>query len=452
VRDGWQLETDDDTERQLFATLDTTLGLPHAPAGPRNRHRHVVRIDTAAGAYFLKTFERTQAKNRWRFLVTAPLAADDAEREAKVAAALRAAGFAAPRPVARGRRGAASFLLLAAVPGRSCDELLQAGAVDATLARRIADHCGRLLGAGFWLPDLGAEHVFADVADDRRPLAVIDLHNGRVGSAGPPPRRIAKRVLRRFARSLQHAAWPPRRAIGFALRLLRAAGLRGNAARRVLASLPPVATAARYEVAGKSVAYAERNPRRTHRELELLRRVWPGRPGETVLDLPCGAGRLAPVLRDELGHGVIGADGAFAMLQEARTRHRLTSLARADALAMPFASGAVDGVVMFRFLHHLPPDARRRAIAEACRTARRFVVASFFHPCSAHHLQRRLRQITGGPSTRFAVTLRAITGEFAAHGFRLASRTADLPFARDLWIASFVRDGATAPATVGHAR
>ena len=116
-----------------------------------------------------------------------------------------------------------------------------------------------------------------------------------------------------------------------------------------------------------------------------------------------------------------------------------------------FGNGVVDGVVMFRFLHHLAPDARRRAIAEACRTARRFVVASFFHPCSAHHLQRRLRQLGGATPTRFAVTLRGIVREFASHGFELHAKAADLPFARDLWVASFVRNGVLARRPVGSA-
>lgn len=450
VHDGWQLETNDATERRLFATLDATLALPSTGAGPRNRNRHVVRIDTAAGVFFLKTFERTQPKNRLRFLVTAPRANDDAEREARVATALHDAGFGAPRPVARGRRGAASFLLLAAVPGRACEELVHDASFDASLARRVAEHCGRLLAAGFWLPDLGADHVFVDRAAGGLSLSVIDLHNGRIARRGPPPHRVARRVLRRFARSLQHAPWPFRRTLTFAVRLLRAAELRGDAVRRVLASLPPVATAARYEVAGKSHAYAERNPQRTRRELTLLRRVWPGRSGETVLDLPCGAGRLLPMLR-ELGHRVVGADGAFAMLQQTRARTGDTEVVRADALAIPFGNGVVDGVVMFRFLHHLAPDARRRAIAEACRTARRFVVASFFHPCSAHHLQRRLRQLGGATPTRFAVTLRGIVREFASHGFELHAKAADLPFARDLWVASFVRNGVLARRPVGSA-
>jgi ubiquinone/menaquinone biosynthesis C-methylase UbiE len=210
--------------------------------------------------------------------------------------------------------------------------------------------------------------------------------------------------------------------------------------RALLVREPPWATAARYEVPGKSAEYGQRNPARAARELDLLRRVWPGRPGESVLDLPCGTGRLLPLLAHELGHRVVQADGALAMLREARAHVAAVPALAADALAMPLRDGAVDGVVMFRFLHHLPPDAAAAALGEACRVARRFVVCSFFHRCSAHQARRTLRALLGGPRTRFATTLGTVTRRCHAHGFGLTAYAADLPFGKDLWVAAFVRD------------
>lgn len=444
VHDVWQVLTEDADERRAFATLTATLHLPSQPAGPRNRRRHVVRIDLAGQRYYCKQFTSTQWKNRVTFCVTAPRAHDDAERELRVTEALRAAGFAAPRPVAYGRRGAAAFYVCAELAGESLLDCARRG-FDAAIAYAAARHCGALLATGYWLPDLGADHVFVAGHGAGRAFAVLDLHNGRLGAAGTVPHRVLVRVLRRFRRSSRDLqfGWPIARA--FALRLLRAAGCRGEAARAVLRALPPWSTAARYEAPGKSTAYERRNPARAERELTLLQRVWPGRTGETVLDLPCGAGRLLPLLRDTLGHGVLQADGALAMLQQARAAAvAAVPGVRADALAMPFPDRAVDGVVMFRFLHHLDGDAARAAIAEACRVARRFVVVSFFHPCSTHHLQRRLRQWIGGPTTRHAVSLRGMQARFAPHDFRLHAHTAELPYVRDLWLAAFVRGSSLA--------
>ncbi|MBL8749572.1 MAG: methyltransferase domain-containing protein [Planctomycetes bacterium] len=440
MHDRWHLATDDERERSAFASLDAVLRLPAEPAGPPNRLRHVRCLRTATGTYFLKTFVRTQWKNRIRFGLTAPRARDDGEREFAVATALRAAGFAAPRPIARGRRGSASFFLCAELVGRSCHDLAAHGAADADLRRAVAEHCGALLAAGFRLPDLSADHVFVHGPAGERSLAVLDLHNGSLGDAGPVPTKLAVRVLRRFARSARDLPITAVQAFVFAARLLRAAGRRGDTARAVLARLPAFETAARYDVAGKNVAYAERNPRRVARERKLLLRVWPGRTGESVLDLPCGAGRLRPLLQ-ERGHRVVQGDHSFAMLRLAAAPD--TPAVRADALALPFANRCVDGVVTFRFLHHLTADARARAIAEACRIARRFVVVSFFHPCSFHHLRRRFASLSRAP-TRHAVGLRTIARDFAAHGFVLHTKAAELPFARDLWVASFVRRGGEA--------
>lgn len=448
VQVTWQLLTDDPDERRLFADLATTLRLPSSPTGPKNRLRHVTRITTERGVFYLKTFLATQWKNRLWFRCSRPRAQNDAERECRVTQALRDAGIEAPRPIALGRAGRSSYYLCAALPGAPCRDLLAAGTAGAELRRRVAVFCGDLLRGGFRLRDLSVDHVFVAQNGTAPQFAVLDLHNGSLGRTGPVDHRLAVRVLRRFLHSVQDLPVSWRQALGFAARLLRAAGRSGPDARTVLGALPPFSTASRYEVPGKSAAYAERNAARSARELRLLQRIWPGRAGETVLDLPCGAGRLFPLLSDTFDHEVVLADGALEMLRLARllpilapdpTARPAMARVRADALQMPFCDRAFDGVLMFRFLHHLTPEASRRAIAEACRTARRFVVVSFFHPCSLHHVQRWLRQLAGGPRTRFAMRLQRVTAEFAQHGFVLHQSAAELPFARDLWIAAFVR-------------
>jgi SAM-dependent methyltransferase len=435
----WHLLTDDADERRRFADQAMALAADGTPAGPRNRLRSVRRIDGDGATWFLKVFSCTQWKNRVRFRCTAPRASSDAEREYRVTAALRAAGHLAPVPVAWGTDGPGSAYLCRAVPGTALAELLAQGGATAAMARAVAEHCGAVLREGFLLPDLSADHVFVHTTTAGFRCALIDLHNGALGRPGPAPRWLLRRVLRRFARSVRllPVSWP--QALRFAVRLVRAAG-QPRAVRRLFGSLPPFSTAARYEADGKSEAYASRNPARDAREQGLLRRIWPGRRGETVLDLPCGTGRLLPLLRDHFGHRVVHADGALAMLRQARaaTADPAPSVA-ADALAMPFADRAFDGVVVFRFLHHLPGPLRAQAIAEACRVADRFVVVSFFHPCSFHHLQRTLGRWFGGQATRFPAALSTLRREFGAHGFQLLQTAAELPFARDLWLAGFAR-------------
>lgn len=422
----WQLLTEQPQERADFASWQHAAQWPSAAVGPRNRLRGVVRIESPSGTFYGKTFLATQWKNRLRMRFTAPRASDDAERELRMTQALLANGYAAPRPIAYGRDQHA-YYLCAALPGRSVRELLRDGACSQELARRVAEHCGGLLAQGFWLPDLSAEHVFVH---GEQPLAVLDLHNGTLHQAGPAPRWLCRRVLKHFAKSVQGCAMTNHQRLTFAVRLLHAAGAMSHA-RAILRALPMLDTAARYERPGKATAYKTRNRQRHARELHLLAQVFPGGAGETWLDLPCGTGRLCDWLAAR-GCQPIAADRAFAMLQQVVGPPKV----QADALQWPFADAAVDGVLMFRFLHHLPTPLANQAIQEACRVARRFLTLTFFHPCSAHHLARRC----AGNRTRHARTLGSIVRICQAHGFRLVTSRAELPYLKDLWLATFVRD------------
>jgi SAM-dependent methyltransferase len=438
----WKFLDADAAERRAFPDARAAdAAARDEPVMPRNRLRSVHEVRGPDGRrYFLKRFDGIQWKNLIRNLGTAPRAGREGPREAAVAQALRSAGHGAPRPVAVGCRGRASLLLLAEVPGAPFVDWIRNGRADRRLADRVADHCGRLLAEGFRLPDLSADHVFVDGDDPATTtLSVLDLHEG---SLGPANRKTLRRVLRRFARSV--AGLPVRRtaALRFALRLCRTAGL-GAGSRSLVAALPPFDTHGRYDHGLRSNRYATRAPKRASREIQLLRDVWPGRDGDAILDAPCGAGRLRAPL-EETGITWTGSDRSAAMLVQARAAMSAAgstrALCRADALALPFADRSFDGVVVFRFLHHLQPAAADRAVAEACRVADRFVVVSFFHPVSTHHVQRRLSAlIRGRAPNRFAVTCRTMDRWMHARGFVRRAVRAQAPFLRDLWIATYER-------------
>ncbi|GAB4142066.1 MAG: hypothetical protein Fur0037_09120 [Planctomycetota bacterium] len=434
----------DDEERRLFADAERTLAMEGVPAAPPNRFRRVLRLEVSGRTYYLKVFSRTQWKNRLRNRFSEPKAADDAEREARVTMALRREGIETPRPVATARSAAGkSFYLCAEMPGMPLRMLLARGAISSDRARIVADFCGDVLRKGYRLPDLSAEHVYVRLEVAFLHIGILDLHNGTLAAPGPPPRSLLSRVLRHFRKSVEGLGLPWPAALRFAVQLLHAAGRRAEV-REILSGLPQFDTASRYRRPGRARAYSGRSARRAESEIALLKRVWPGRPGETVLDCPSGAGRLLPLLRGELLHRVFWIDAAMPMIDEARLGLvEAPPCAVGDALRLPLADRAVDGVVVMRFLHHLEPGLARRALAEAARVARRFVVVSFFHPVSIHGARRRLaRFLARGSGRRHALRLGRIRSWMLSEGFVLDRRAAELPFARDLWIASFTRSGA----------
>jgi SAM-dependent methyltransferase len=442
--DRWRLLEAEPSEREFLGDLASVLS--RASAGsvlPPNRLREVRRVEVGGRVYYLKIFRRTQLKNLSRNLRTAPRGAGprDAEREAGVAAALREAGVEAARPVAVGRRGPGSFYLCAELPGRSLRAEIASGRCTPATAAAAARFAGGLFRLGFALPDLSADHVFVLAGPRAGSFGVLDLHNGWLRRPGRPHARSARRALRRFARSVADLGVRRREALRFSVRFLRAAGFRARSRRRLLAALPPFDTHGRYDAPGRSRAYRERNPGRARREVALLARLWPGRAGDRVLDAPCGAGRLCGPLTDR--HGAIwhGCDRSRAMLAEARGALGAEApLAAGDAAALPFADGAFDGVVVFRFLHHLPPAEARAVIDEAARAARRFVVVSFFHPVSAHNLTRRLSEVLRGRArTRHALRPARLVRWLCDAGFRPLGFAAEARFRRDLWLGAFER-------------
>ncbi|MGE0142043.1 MAG: methyltransferase domain-containing protein [Planctomycetota bacterium] len=428
-------------ERASFVDLERTLARAETePVLPPNRWRNVHRVHSDdGGVYWLKRFTRTQAKNRWRNRWSQPRCTHDAEREVRMAQDLQARGFRAARAVALGIDGAASCCLLANLAGESLrDRFLRTG-VDPRTVLAAADFAGALVRAGFVLPDLSLEHVFATPNDQGGvDFGVIDLHRGRRGRASG---RDLVRMLRRTIKSAAGIVIARRFALRAAVRMLRASG-HGTRTRAVISALPPFDTHGRYDAALRAKRYGERSRSRDGRERSLLASVWPFAPGAHVLDLPCGRGRLRSLCED-LDTRWHGADRSRAMLAEAAQGKDPTAddrLACADALAMPFADRAFDGVIVFRFLHHVPDDIAHAVCREAARIADGAVLVSFFHPVSAHHLMRTLRsRIFGRPQTRFARALSALDAWFDAAGFRRVAVAAEAAYRRDLWIAVYRR-------------
>jgi SAM-dependent methyltransferase len=118
----------------------------------------------------------------------------------------------------------------------------------------------------------------------------------------------------------------------------------------------------------------------------------------TVLDVPCGYSRFAPVYA-RLGITAIGADVSYEMVHLAaadHARHGREGWLCADVLALPFLDSVFDGVLCIRLLHHRYSDAeRQRILCELARVSRRFVIISFYRPTLLHTVARHWRGSRG---------------------------------------------------------
>ncbi len=99
------------------------------------------------------------------------------------------------------------------------------------------------------------------------------------------------------------------------------------------------------------------------------------RPGKQILDLACGTGTLAVLLKRAMPDAaVIGLDGDKTILEIARGKVRAKGIEimfhRGLSYEMPYADAAFDQVVSSLFFHHLTPANKSATLAEIERVLR----------------------------------------------------------------------------------
>ena len=159
---------------------------------------------------------------------------------------------------------------------------------------------------------------------------------------------------------------------------------------------------------------SERASQRDPRLVELLLRRHGARG--TLLDAPCGSGRLHGAL-SRVGEHCVSLDISDSMLAAARASTS-AALVRGDVARLPFRDRAFDAVVCCRLLHHLhEPGELAAAVAELVRVSRRLVIASFWDSASLPALRVRLGlKRSEGPRGRRAWSRAAIERALADAG------------------------------------
>ena len=185
---------------------------------------------------------------------------------------------------------------------------------------------------------------------------------------------------------------------------------------------------ANYQSAEGAARYDVRYQTHWHKRLSdrverrLLRRLLlrAGRQ-DAVLDVPCGTGRLSPVVAEAAGW-LYETDISLAMLE--LDRSNLGDLAAGriagSALALPFRDGAVGGTVSVRLTHHLTePSEVEALVRELCRVSREWVIVSYFAHSSLKARIRQLRSKLFGKRRKNTVRHAELRALAERHGFRV---------------------------------
>jgi SAM-dependent methyltransferase len=148
----------------------------------------------------------------------------------------------------------------------------------------------------------------------------------------------------------------------------------------------------------RAESYATKYDRELHKrissyfERRAIRRALAitGARDATVLDVPCGAGRLTPLLLP-VSVRLVSCDYSPAMLHVFRRTH-LEPCFVGSAFDLPFADRSFDVVFSARLSHHIESDARRADyLREIMRISAGFVIVTIFDRSS---LKNRVREVS----------------------------------------------------------
>jgi ubiquinone/menaquinone biosynthesis C-methylase UbiE len=189
----------------------------------------------------------------------------------------------------------------------------------------------------------------------------------------------------------------------------------------------PVAKTSNYESDAGALDYRDVYSYRLGRKLSdrWERRIY-GRfldqlgPLDTVLDLPCGPGRLAELLASRANR-VIEADWSGSMVRLNREDHPelASKFVQGSGLAIPLVDGAVDLVASIRLSHHFENQADRELhMREVFRVSRRGVIVSWFSHHSIKNLVRRARGVFDGRSPKNTLTSARVREIATEAGYR----------------------------------
>lgn len=145
--------------------------------------------------------------------------------------------------------------------------------------------------------------------------------------------------------------------------------------------------------------------------------------GSLMLDVPCGTGRLAPLLLHN-GFRWIGADISYEMIEVARRKTKVfknvAGNVRLEAEHMPFKSGSIGCVASIRFIYHVPTSEERITILrELGRISKKWVIIDYNYPNPVRSLYRRIGYLVKPPKRKKRLSMREIHDELEAAGLRV---------------------------------
>ena len=172
-------------------------------------------------------------------------------------------------------------------------------------------------------------------------------------------------------------------------------------------------------------------------------------PGSRILDLPCGTGRLIPLVL-ELGHRYSGADVSEHMVNAARLKlvelqgptepEPEADLRVEDIMQMSYPDNAFDAVIVNRLFHHYrQAKTRRSAFRELNRVCSGPIIVFFLNTWTVRGLQFHLKHSLDEELGRLPISIRTFRSDGEAAGLEMTRTYATRGRFNKEWYATFQR-------------
>lgn len=150
----------------------------------------------------------------------------------------------------------------------------------------------------------------------------------------------------------------------------------------------------------------------------------------TVLDIPCGTGRITEMLLEK-GLHVTGADISPEMIEMARAKlskfGNLVVLKQLDLDLLDLPDCSYDLVSCIRLFHHLKTKQRAAIMCELARVSKRYVLINVSFSSRFYRRRRQLKKMLGQAVSKTSSTWSEIGDEVRKAGLKIVGRHFVLP-------------------------